>query len=136
MQRKGQTKVPYNNVKAGRAEETLISMIIKEPTLLSELTMLNENMFTVPLFSKIFEQFRKRYFEGLEISVSVLTDLSPDEMSHLVGVVQGDGNPVTETSLHDCIKVIQEGNQRINTDSNEAMLAYQKKLKESKGVKA
>jgi hypothetical protein len=57
-------------------------------------------------------------------------------MSHVAAIVQRQQGPVNENALNDCIKTIFDEHQSANVSTEDDLLAYQKKLKESKGVKA
>ena len=126
----------YDNVKSAMAEESVIAMVLKAPALLDQTDRLKQEQFSSPLLGRVYEQLRLRHQQGLEVSVGVLGDLTPEEMSHVAAIVQRHQGPVNENALNDCVKTIFAEHQVSSVTSNDDILAYQKKLKESKGVKA
>ena len=135
FQRRGSSKVPYNNVKSGVAEQRLIAMAIRESALLSQTGDLKPEEFSVPLFSKVFAQLKERSAHGLEISLAVLADLSDDEMSHMAGIVYQQ-EVVNEHAFQDCIRTIRTEHQSAQVSSEDDLLAYRNKLKERKGLRS
>ena len=134
FQRRGASKVPYNNVKSGVAEQGLIAMAIREPALLHLVTDLKAEEFSVPLFGRVFTQLLERYRQGLEISLAGLTDLSEDEMSHMAGIVYQQ-DVVNEDAFRDCIRTIRTEHQSTQVSSEDDLLAFRNKLKERKGLR-
>ena len=126
----------YDNVKSAMAEEAVIAMALKVPALLDQAKSLKPSHFSSALLGRVYEQLQTRHLQGLEVSVGVLTDLSAEEMSHVASIVQRQQGPVNEQALDDCIKTIFAEHQSANVSTEDDLLAYQKKLKESKGVKA
>jgi hypothetical protein len=57
-------------------------------------------------------------------------------MSHVAAIVQRHQGPVNENEFDDCMKTILSEHQIASVSSEDDLLAFQKKLKESKGVKA
>ena len=134
FQRRGASKVPYNNVKSGVAEQGLMAMAIREPALLHLVTDLKAEEFSVPLFGRVFTQLLERYRQGLEISLAGLTDLSEDEMSHMAGIVYQQ-DVVNEDAFRDCIRTIRTEHQSTQVSSEDDLLAFRNKLKERKGLR-
>ncbi len=134
FQRRGTSKVPYNNVKSGVAEQRLIAMSIREPALLAAAAELKAEEFSVPLFGKVFTQLCQRYRDGLEISLAVLSDLSEDEMSHMAGIVYQQ-DVISEDAYKDCIRTIRTEHASAQVSTEDDLLAYRNKLKERKGLK-
>ena len=66
----------------------------------------------------------------------MLEDLSHEEMSHVVGISQRSQGPVNESALLDCVKTILAEHQIAGVSSDDDILAWRNKLKESKGTKA
>lgn len=125
----------YKNVRSAMAEETILAMVIMVPALFDQTGAVTEEMFSAPVLGKAFAQLRQRYQEGLEVAPSVLSDFTPDEMSHLVGVVQRHQGPVNEAALQDCINTLRSEYQAGSVSSDDDLLALQNKLKERKGLK-
>ncbi len=134
FQRRGASKVPYNNVKSGVAEQRLIAMSIREPALLANAGELKPEEFSVPLFGKVFTQLTRRSRDGLEISLAVLTDLTEDEMSHMAGIVYQQ-DVISEDAYKDCIRTIRTEHQSTQVTTEDDLLAFRDKLKERKGLK-
>jgi DNA primase len=135
LQPKSRT-IRYDNIRSAMAEETVLAMALKAPALLDQAKMLNHSQFSSPLLGRVYEQLRLRHDQGLTVSVGVLTDLSGEEMSHIAAIVQRHQGPVNEAALADCVKTILGEFQSANVSTEDELLAYQKRLKESKGVKA
>ena len=96
---------------------------------------LTGEQFSSALLGKVYGQLCARYRQGLEVSVSVLSELDAEEMSHIVGIVQRHQGPVNEVALNDCVRIIQKEYQGTQVDSVDDLMAYRNRLKESKGVK-
>ncbi len=126
----------YDNIRCARAEETVLVQCLREPALLDLTEGLKPEMFSVGAFGRIFSQINRRHREGLEVSLSGLTDISPDEMSHIAGLLHGSQGPVSEQALTDCVRIIQDESQGAKVTTDEEMLARQEKLKQRKGIKA
>ena len=90
--------------------------------------------FSVPLLGKVYSQLLARYQQGLEVNLSVLTDLSEEEMSHIVAIVQRQQGPVNEAAFRDCIQILRSESQAKRVTSDDDLLAFRNKLKESKGT--
>ncbi len=125
----------YKNMKSAMAEETILAMVMTEPALFDKTQELTEEMFSAPVLGKAFSQLRQRYYQGLDVAPGVLADLTPEEISHLVGVLQRHQGPVNETALKDCIATVRSEYQAGNVSSDDDLLALQNKLKERKGLK-
>ena len=134
FQRRGASKVPYNNVKSGVAEQRLIAMAIREPALLAVAGDLKCDEFSVPLFSRVYTQLWERHLHGLEVSLAGLADLSEDEMSHMAGIVYQQ-DVINEAAFRDCIHTIRTEHQSTSVTSEDDLLAFRNKLKERKGLK-
>ena len=128
--------IRYDNMKSAMAEEGVLAQILREPHLLDVAKGLNGDQFSVPLLGKVFDQLTDRYSQGLEVSLGVLTDITPEEMSHIAGIQQKQVGPVNEEAFRDCIKTILAQRQTAQVNTNDELLALQNKLKESKGTKA
>ena len=135
LQRRAGNRIPYDNVKSGRAEESVIAALLLEPALLDHCGSLNADMFSVPLFSKVYSQMLEQHRAGHLPTVGSLTELNGDEMSHIVGIYQAQGT-VNEQALRDCIAIIQAEYRSSRVDSEEDLMALREKMKERKGIKA
>lgn len=127
--------IRYDNVKSALAEETVLAQAMRAPALLDLCGTLTPEQFSVTLFGRVFDQLQKRHKEGLEVSLGVLEDLTPEESAHLAGICQRQEGPVNETAFRDCVKTILAENQSRAVQSDDDLLALRNKLKESKGAK-
>ena len=127
--------IRYDNVKSAIAEEGVIAQLLRDSSLLSLAGDLQPDSFTVPLFGKVFQQICTRYAQNLDVSLGVITDLTPEEMSHLTGVCQNSQTTVGETAFRDCLAVIRSVTQAKSVASDDDLLAFRDKLKERKGTK-
>ncbi len=134
MQPKSRT-IRYENMKSAAAEELLLEYILQEPALLDQTGSLTGEMFSVPLLGRVFEQLRQRHRQGLEVSVSGLTDLSAEEMSHIAGLAQRQPGPVSDQALADCVDTVRREYRSARVQTQEDLLALQDALKRKKGVK-
>jgi hypothetical protein len=107
---------------------------LREPSLLGGSAGLAGQRFSVPLLGRVFDTLLTRYRQGLEVSLAVLEELTPEEMSHIAGICQRQQGPVNETAFKDCIKIIEGESQAQNISNDDDLLAFRNKLKESKGT--
>ena len=127
--------VRYDNVKSAVAEESALALALLDPSLMDQAAKLTGDRFSVPLFGKVYDQLLKLHKEGFEVTLAAVTDLTPEEMSHVVGVCQHREGPVNETAFMDCVNTILGSNQAKQVSSDEDLLAFRNKLKERKGAK-
>ena len=133
LQPKAKT-IRYENMKSAMAEEGVIALALREPALL-DIGGLTEQDFSVPLFGKVFMQMLQRHQQGLEVNLSVLTDLSGEEMSHVAGITQRQQGLVDEDAYRDCIRTIKNASQAKSVSSDEDLMKIRERMKESKGTK-
>ena len=127
--------IRYDNVRSAVAEEGIIAQIIKEPALLDASGDLSGAEFSVPLLGRVYDQLARRHGQGLEVGIGVLTDLTDEEMSHLVRVCQSQQGTVNEKAFQDCVRTVRKAVAVKNVTSDDDLRAFQNKLKESKGTK-
>lgn len=129
----------FEDVKSARAEESLIAMVLTEPSLLEHTEDLRPEEFSTELYRKAYEQLRQRYLVGLEVSMASLTDFSSDEMARLAEVYNGFQDKISDKMLKDLVQVIKsryQSNRTHSTGGNEELLAIQKRYQNSdKGLK-
>ena len=126
--------IRYDNIKSARAEEDVIAQILREPAMLEHCRNLAGSRFSVPLLGKVFDQLVTRYAAGMEVSLGVLENLTPEETSHVTGIFQRRQGPVNESAFRDCVKIILAEQQSRAISSDDDLLAFRNKLKESKGT--
>ena len=132
LQPKSRT-IHYDNVKSAVAEEGVISLALQDPTLTDLAKGLGSGNFSVPLFGKVYDQILQRHRDGMDISLAVLADLTTEEMSHLAGVTQRQQGSVSQNAFLDCVKIILNASQAKSVTSDDDLMVFRKKLKESKG---
>ena len=134
LQPKSRT-IRYDNMKSAMAEEMVIAMALRDPALLDLTQQLTEEEFSSGLLGKVYGQLQKRHKDGLEVSIAVLEELSPEEVSHVTGILQRHEGPVNEAAFTDCVNTIRREHQASAVSSEDDLLAFQKRLKERKGMK-
>ncbi len=135
LQPKSRT-IRYDNMKSAMAEEGVLSLVLRDPAMLDHLGGLTGAQFSSALLGRVLDQLLQRHSQGLEVSVSVLTDFTAEEMSHIAGIVQRQSGPVSEQALTDCIRTITREHQRSSVDSAEDLMALREQMKQRKGIKA
>ena len=128
--------IRYTNMKSAMAEEMLLALILRESALLDHTGSLTPEMFSSQLLGRVYAQLKQRHAEGLGVSLGTLTDLTPEEMSHIAGIVQRQEGPVNEQALLDCVRTIQSEYQASKVTTEDDLLALRDRLKERKGMKA
>lgn len=124
----------YDNMHSAMAEEAALAMTLREPALLDMRNGLTGEDFSVPLLGKVYTQLLNRYLSGLEVSLGVLEDFTPEEMSHLAGITQRQSGPVNEVAFQDCVAAIRKAAQVKKISSDDDLLAYRNQLRERKGT--
>ena len=114
----------------------MLALALREPALLDRTQNLAGSDFSVPLLGQVFDQLLQRHCGGLEVSLGVLEGLEPEEISHIAGICQKRQGPVNEDAFRDCINTIRSAQQAAEVSSDQDLLAFRNKLKESKGTKA
>ncbi len=134
LQPKSRT-IRYDNMKSAMAEETVLAMVFKEPALLDKTGQLLPEAFSSGLLGQVYRQLKERYAQGLEVSAAVLIDLTPEEMAHIAALCQRHTGTVNEDAMLDCIRTILAEHQAKSVTTDDDLLKYTSKLKESKGIK-
>jgi hypothetical protein len=111
------------------AEENLIRMLYREPSLYQRNRGMGELSFSVPMFGRIYGAWEKCWKEDIPLSPGALSELlSPQEMAHLCGLLQNNEVIISEAAFDDCFRIIrEEGNK------TEDLLALQARMKQKKG---
>ena len=135
LQPKSRT-IRYDNVKSAMAEEAVLALLLKDPSLMPQTHRLSQESFSCELLGRLYGQLKNRYAQHLELSPGVLEDLSAEEMSHLVGITQRHQGPVNETALADCIRTILAEHQAAGVATEDDLMALRNQFKERKGIKA
>lgn len=130
--------IRYDNIKSAMAEESIIAMLLREPALLESCGGLTQEAFSSPMLGKVYQQLRQNYTQGIEVSVATLTDLTPEETSHIALILQRNDTSLTEQALADCIRTISTEHQLESAkaeQNNDDLLSFQKQLLARKGLK-
>lgn len=125
--------IRYDNVKSAMAEEGLLGLVLRDPSLLEKAKDLNPEAFSCPLLGRAFQQLQQRYRHGLSPSLASLTDLTPEEASHLAGVAQKQQGPVSEEALADYMDTIRREHQLAHVEQPTDLLAVRAAMREKKG---
>ncbi len=133
LQPKSRT-IHYDNMKSAVAEESVLAQVLREPALFDQAKGLRPEEFSSPLLGKVYGQLQRRYREGLEVSISVLEDLTPEEVSHIAGVYHHRESLVNEQAFEDCIRTIRSEHMASEISSADDLMAFRNQLKERKGI--
>ena len=128
-------EIRYDNLKSALAEEEVIAMVLREPAMLDQTQGLSAQEFSSSLLGKVYDQLQQRHRQGLGISTAVLTDLTPDEMSHVALIVQRQQSPVNEQAFSDCIRTIRAEHQSAQVKDEQDLQALANRLRERKGIR-
>ncbi len=126
--------IRYDNMRSAIAEEGVIAQILREPALLEQAGKLTEKDFSVSLFGRVFSQLSERHKQGLDVRIGVLSDLTPEETSHLTGVVQRHQGTVNQDAFTDCVNRILSEKQSAQVSTDDDLLALREKLRAKKGA--
>ena len=127
--------IRYDNIRSAIAEESVIAMILREPSLADLCGGLTSDMFSSALLGRAYEQLLSSRKTGAEVSMAALTDFSAEEMSHIASFVQRTEGPISEKALTDCIRIIQEEHKSGSAESDDDILSLQKQMLARKGLK-
>ncbi len=126
--------IRYSNMKSAIAEEGVLAQALRDPALLDLAGALKQEDFSVPLLGKVYAQLVRRHTQGLEVSLGVLEDLQPEEMSHLSGICQRQEGPVSEDAFRDCVKTVLAQRQSAGVHSDDDLLALRDRLRKGKNL--
>jgi len=124
--------VRYDNMRSAMAEESVISMVLRDATALDSMKHLSPEAFSVPLLGRVFAQLRQRHDQHMEVSIAVLEGLEPDEVSHLTAMLHRHQGPVNQQALADCVSLILAEHSK--RGGAEDLLALRNRMKERKGI--
>ena len=133
LQPKSRT-IRYDNMKSAMAEERILAQAMQEASLLAKAKVLTPQMFSSPLLGKVFGQLMERYQQGMEVSIGVLSDLSPEEMSHVAGIVGRYTDVISEQAFEDCVRTVRSEHQAASVSTEDDLRAYQDQLRKRKGI--
>ena len=120
----------------GKSFLKLLDLTPEEITGLLDLAAdLRPEEFSVELLGKVYSQLQQRHKEGLGVSVAVLSELTPEETSHITAICQRREGPVSETAFRDCVNIVKGTKQAAAVSSDDDLMAFRNKLRQSKGTK-
>lgn len=128
--------IRYDNMKSAMAEEGIIAQILLDPGLLQQTKGLTGSQFSVPVLGKVYDQLQMLFQNGLDVKLASVADLSPEEMSHVAGICQRRQGTVNEAAFSDCVDTVLGIAQAAKITTDDDLMAFRNKLKESKGTKA
>jgi len=128
--------IRYDNIKSAMAEEVVLAQCLSDAAMMAQTEGLKPEEFSSPLLGRVFEQLRQQSSQGMIPSVAGLTDFTGEEMAHIAGVLQRNPGPVSEQAMHDSIRVIRQSHEFKTADTEDTLMELQRKLQESKGIKA
>ena len=126
----------YANLRSARAEEGVLRLLLLESALFQETAGLKPEQFSAPALAKIYGLLLRRHREGRSTQLAALAgELSPEEMNHLVSVMdQPESLAHSQQALRDYIEIIEtEALKRSGTDQVDPLLAAREKFREIKG---
>ncbi len=126
--------IRYDNMRSAMAEERVIALALRDPGLLDKVAGLTAEMFSAELLGRAYAQLLSLHQQGMEVKISVLSDFTQEEMSHITGILQRQEGPVSEQAFVDCLRIIRSEHQASCVSSEDDLLAYQNKLRERKGM--
>lgn len=128
--------IRYDNIKSAMAEEIVLAQCLSDAAMIAETEGLKPEDFSSPLLGRVFEQLQQQSRQGMVPSVAGLTDFTGEEMAHIAGILQRNPGPVSEQAMRDSIQVIRQMHEFKTADTKDTLMELQRKLQESKGIKA
>ena len=128
--------IRYDNVRSAMAEEIVLAQCLSDAAMIAETEGLKSEEFSSPLLGRVFEQLQQQSRQGMVPSVAGLTDFTGEEMAHIAGILQRNPGPVSEQAMRDSIQVIRQMHEFKTADTKDTLMELQRKLQESKGIKA
>ena len=122
----------YTNPRSARAEEQLLTQILKDPTHLDEIKLLPEQ-FSSPLLGKAFRLLRQSRLDGRPVSLATLqSELTPEEMSHLSSLTEQYSDLVSDQVVQDCAAVVRNEYEKSLRTGEDALMAAHARLRDKK----
>ncbi len=130
--------IRYNDLRSAMAEEGVIRLLLLDGSLAERCRALAPEDFSSDFLSRIYRQLLEAWSEGrTPTAASLGASCSPEEMSHLTGVLQRPEAPAhAERALADYIQVIlSSAEKRRGTPEGDPLLAAVEKFKGDKKKK-
>ena len=128
--------IRYDNIKSAMAEEVVLAQCLSDAAMMAQTEGLKPEEFSSPLLGRVFEQLQQQSSQGMIPSVAGLTNFTGEEMAHIAGILQRNPGPVSEQAMRDSIRVIRQSHEFKTADTEDTLMELQRKLQESKGIKA
>ena len=124
----------YANVRAARAEEGVLRVVLLDPELFRELDGLEPEQFSAPHLGKAYGLLRRRWREGKGVTLAALEgQLAPEELDGLTAAAQQpQARNTAREALEDCKQTILAESRRGNIHSAEDLNGLQQALKQKK----
>jgi len=124
----------YEDTRSALAEEQLLAVVLREPGMFSQIPLTSEE-FSAPLLGRAYAALRSCWEQGVQPSLNAISEqFEAAEMSHLSAALSRSDNLVSDRAVADCIKVIRDRRPSSKELSADALLAYQKRAQETKGL--
>lgn len=131
-----QRELRYDNLRSARAEEGVLRLLLLEPSLFPRVEeALVPEQFSAPALARVYALLCRRHRQGDSTQLAALAgELSADEMSHLVHVLDQPEDPAhSGQALRDYIEIIQtEALKRGGGGQSDPLLAAREKFRERK----
>ena len=125
----------YENIRSAQAEKGVLRLVLLDPSLFQQATVLTAEKFSSPLLGKAYRLLRERWKQGLAVQLAALAgELEPEEMNCLTDIIrQPESIQNGEKAMADYIEIIEEeAEKRSLPEDRDALLTVQKKLLEKK----
>ena len=122
----------YENPRSARAEEQLLTQVLKDPSLFPTLRVLPEQ-FSSPVLGKAFRLLQSLWQQQRPVSLASLQeDFSAGEMSHLTSLPERYRDLVSDQVAQDCAGIIREEYEKTLQTGEDALAAMHARLKDKK----
>ncbi len=122
----------YQNPKSARAEEQLLTQLLTDPSLFSELKLLPEQ-FSSPLLGRAYRLLQDCWKQQRHVDLAALQgECSPEEMSHLTALTEKYKNLASDQVAQDCARVIRTEYEKSLRTGEDALMAMHARLQEKK----
>ncbi len=122
----------YENLRSAMAEEGVLQILVKEPSLFASVKLTAEQ-FSSPLLGKAYAWLKNRWHDGQPVTLAGADEtFTKDEMSHLSRIVQKDIGPIRDDALQDYLSLIRQEYARAHASGEEDLLALAARMKEKK----
>ena len=125
--------IRYDDMKSAVAEEGILAQLLRDASLFEQVSTLEQKHFSVELLGRAYGQLLERYRQGMEVSLSVLADMTSEEMNHLTQISQRHQGPVNTEAFADCVRIVLMQKQSHGVTTDEDLLTFRNQLKERKG---